>query len=431
MAKLTDEDNKKIENAKKKWADANAKGDTEGMASAHAEAESVRAQYGYSGGDDGSQNIEKNNGSWIGSGPKSSSSTSSNSSRTSRETSTDYGSYKDDLDKLTEARRQAQINALKEARQKALDNLDAQEQEIKPYYQNQRNLASSTSQQSARSFAEYLANRGLTNSGASAQSEINRQSALQNTLGNIGTAEANAFRDIANQRTQVENDYVAGLANANSAIDEEYYNNLLNYNEQQRQMIQALQQQSLGQYSNDYQSRINELLSQGYNPNSLEILQLQAARGNKMNNAYSNAFTYSNALQSILAGNINYNTALAAGMTIEEAQRYYNDYITQQRAQAEAEARQQALENSWKQQESDATVRNKNASTANYYDQINKRGTSSNTNNQTYNIKEVISMLGSVSTSQDAKNLVDSLYNNYQIDDTTLETIYAMQGWNL
>lgn len=410
---LTDSDKSKIENAKKKWNEANARGDTAGMEAAHAEAEAVRNSYGYTGGDDGSKFTSISDGSPLGIG---------NGGKSKNSTSTSYGSYKEDLDRLTEAKRQSQINALKQARQKALDNLDVQEQEIAPAYQNQRNLASANSQQNARSFAEYLANRGLTNSGASAQGEINRQSSLQNTLGNIGTAEANAFRDIANQRTQVENDYVAGLANANSAIDTEYYNNLLNYNEQQRQMVQALKQQSLGQYANDYQAQINSLLSQGYSPNSLEVLQLQALRGQKMNNNYSNAMN--NALASIQTGNINYNNAAALGWTVEQAQAYYNNLV----AQAQAQAEQQAFENRLAEQESNATVRNKNASTQNYYSQINNRESSGGGNNNYLSQNQVQSQIEKFNTQEDVINYIDNLVNNGMIDEQTWRNLYLLNN---
>ena len=265
-----------------------------------------------------------------------------NDIRTSMGTSTEYGSYEDDLNRLSEAKKQAQITQLKQARDKALANLDVQEQSIKPTYQKARNQASATSQSGARSFAEYLANRGLTNSGASAQGEINRLSAYQNTLGGIDTAEANAYRDIANQRTAIQNDYVAGVANANNAIAQEYYNNLLNYNQQQRAMINQLKQQSLGQYADNYQAQIDNLLAQGYSPNSLEVLQLQALRGQKMNNNYNTAMN--NATANIQAGNINYNNASAVGMTVPQAQQYYNDLVAQQQAKAQAEAEALAYE---------------------------------------------------------------------------------------
>lgn len=272
------------------------------------------------------------NGKWVSTPGGGRSSSGSNSG-------TDYGTYKEDLDRLTKAQRQAQVDELKAARTQALANLNAQEQNIKPYYETARNQTAASSQQGARNLAEYLANRGLTNSGAAAQGEINRLSALNNNLGAINTAEANAYRDIANQRTAIENNYVSGLANANNALSNNYYNNLLNYNEQQRQYINNLKQQALGQYAGDYQAYMNTL-----DPNSLEYLQAEAARGNKVAGNIANSTSASNALASIQAGIINYNNAAALGWTLEQAQNYYNNLQAQAQAQAEAQAEQQAYE---------------------------------------------------------------------------------------
>lgn len=420
MAKITDEDNKKIEQAKKKYADAQAVGDKAGMESAHAEAEAVRANYGYSGGADGSQNISLNNGgNWIGTG------TSKAKATGNQGTTTDYGSYQEDLDRLSRAQQKAQVEQLKQAKEKALANLDVQEQSIKPTYQNARNTASATSQSGARSFAEYLANRGLTNSGASAQGEINRLSSLQNTLGGIDTAEANALRDIANQRTAIENDYIAGVANANNAIAQQYYNNLLNYNQQQRAYVDSLKQQALGQHANDYMAYMNTL-----DPNSMEYLMAAAARGNKVANNYSTAMN--NAMANIQAGNINYNNAAAVGMTVPQAQAYYNNLIAQQQAQAQAEAERLAYER--QQQEIAnaqkwASINNDIRNTDSLIVSRSNNGVG-NSANETLGLKDVINILNSTEASQ-TKNMVDALYNNYQIDDATLQTIYAMNGWSL
>lgn len=258
------------------------------------------------------------------------------SSKGTSETSKNlYGTYESDLDRLTAAQRQAQVDQLKAARTKALANLDVQEQAIKPMYENARNQTSAASQQGARSFAEYLANRGLTNSGAAAQGEINRLSQLNNNLGNLNTAEANAYRDIANQRTQVENDYAAGLANANNAITTNYYNNLLNYNQAQRQYLQGLQERALGQYANDYQAYMNTL-----NPNSVEYWQAAARRGDKSEGLYNAG--QQNALASIQAGNINYNNAAQMGWTVPQAQAYLDNYNQALEAQALQDAEDRA-----------------------------------------------------------------------------------------
>ena len=336
MANLSKEDNAKIDSAKKKYAEAQAKGDKAGMESAHSEAEAVRAKYNYSGGADGSQNIGLNQEpGWTGKGGKSNTQIINDTS------------YSDDLNRLKRLQQKATANELKAQKEKTLQALAEREATIKPTYQNQRNLASANSQKGARSFSEYLANRGLTNSGASAQGEMNRLSTLQNTLGTIDTNETNELNEIARARANAESDYASNLATANSKLEAEYFNNLLQENQRQRLIDEQLKQQSAQQYANDYQAQINNLLAQGYSPNSREVLQLSALRGDKIANNINNATNVSNALASIQAGNINYNNAAALGWTVEQAQNYYNTV----RMQAQKEAEQQAFENWLKRQQ--------------------------------------------------------------------------------
>lgn len=336
MANLSKEDNAKIDSAKKKYAEAQVKGDKAGMESAHSEAEAVRAKYNYSGGADGSQNIGLNQEpGWTGKGGKSNTQIINDTS------------YSDDLNRLKRLQQKATASELKAQKEKTLQALAEREATIKPTYQNQRNLASANSQKGVRSFSEYLANRGLTNSGASAQGEMNRLSTLQNTLGTIDTNETNELNEIARARANAESDYASNLATANSKLEAEYFNNLLQENQRQRLIDEQLKQQSAQQYANDYQAQINNLLAQGYSPNSREVLQLSALRGDKIANNISNATNPSNALASIQAGNINYNNASALGWTVEQAQNYYNTV----RMQAQKEAEQQAFENWLKRQQ--------------------------------------------------------------------------------
>lgn len=419
---MAQRDTEAIQSAKNRYAEAQAKGDTAGMKQAHADAEFIRSKYGYSGGEDGSQRI----------------SIIPESSSGGRGTSTDYGTYQDDLNKLTEAQRQAQIANLKKAKQQALANLDVQEQAIKPMYQNQRNMASASSQQGARSFAEYLANRGLTNSGAAAQGEINRLGALQNTMGNIGIAEANAYRDIANQRTAVENDYVSSLANANAQIDANYYNSLLNYNQAQRDKIEALQNQALGQYADDYQARINELLAQGYSPNSMEILNLQALRGNKQNQFVSNSIDPNVALANIQAGNITYNNAATLGLTVEQAQAYYNELQAQARAQAEAEAQQRELENyiALQKLQNDTAQTNYNVNKPYYKPSSGGSGSSGSSKLSTSQLNTVISNVNKYITDAEteeegktnARNYIKMLNTTGAMDNDTAQYFVDTYG---
>ncbi len=286
---------------------------------------------------------KKNDGSWIGTGisPRtgeptySTASPSSNSSRSS---------YDDDLQRLKRLQQEANAAQLKAQKEKTLQALAEQEATIKPAYQAQRNSTAAASAKSARSFNEYLANRGLTNSGAAAQGESNRLSTLQNNLANIDTQETNALNEIARARRNAETDYANGLATANAQIEADYFSKVLAENQRQRQIDEQLKQQALTQYSDDYQARINELLAQGYSPTSREIMQLQALRGQKIANTYSNANSYNNALAQVQSGYINYNNAAQLGMTVEQAQQYYNQIKAQQEAQAQAEAEQLAYE---------------------------------------------------------------------------------------
>ena len=413
MANLSSEDSAKIDSAKKKYAEAKAKGDTAGMESAHSEAESVRAKYNYSGGTDGSQNITLNSEpGWTGKGGKSNPSTVTTTSESS--------TYQDDLARLKKLQQQATANELKAQKEKTLQALAEQEATVKPTYQAQRNSASATSQKNARSFSEYLANRGLTNSGASAQGEMNRLSTLQNTLGTIDTNETNELNEIARAKANAESDYASNLATANSQLEAEYYNKLVEENQRQRLIDEQLQEQAAQQYAEDYQAQINNLLAQGYSPNSREVLQLKALRGNKIANNVSNATNVSNALASIQAGNINYNNASALGWTVAQAQNYYNEYQASLQAQAQAEAEQQAFDNYIKEATLNNTIRNTNS----LISQRSKSNSSSSSGN-TYSLKEVISMLGNVATDK-TQSTIDSLYNGGLIDDATFDTLVNM-----
>ena len=414
MANLSKEDTAKIDNAKKKYAEAQAKGDKAGMESAHKEAESVRAGYGYSGGADGSQNISLNDGDWIGNGEK-----SSINPNYSKETS-----YQDDLNRLKKLQQKATANELKAQKEKTLQALAERESTVKPTYQNQRNLASANSQKGARSFSEYLANRGLTNSGASAQGEMNRLSTLQNTLGTIDTNETNELNEIARARANAESDYASNLATANSKIEAEYFNNLLQENQRQRLIDEQLKQQSMQQYANDYQAQINSLLAQGYSPNSREVLQLSALRGDKIANNINNATNPSNALASIQAGNINYNNAAALGWTVEQANQYYNNYLAMQQAEAEKEARQQEFENWVKRQQlaNDTAQTNYNTNKP-YY----KSNSSNNSDDNTFsmNLSQVTDDLNQLESAEEQRERIYKLEQAGYINSTQANQLFS------
>ena len=408
MANLSKEDNAKIDSAKKKYAEAQAKGDKAGMESAHSEAEAVRAKYNYSGGADGSQNIGLNQEpGWTGKGGKSNTQIINDTS------------YSDDLNRLKRLQQKATANELKAQKEKTLQALAEREATVKPTYQNQRNLASANSQKGARSFSEYLANRGLTNSGASAQGEMNRLSALQNTLGTIDTDETNELNEIARARANAESDYASNLATANSKLEAEYFNNLLQENQRQRLIDEQLKQQSAQQYASDYQAQINNLLAQGYSPNSREVLQLSALRGDKIANNINNATNVNNALASIQAGNINYNNAAALGWTVEQAQNYYNTV----RMQAQKEAEQQAFENWLKRQQlANDTAKTQYEINKPYY----KASDNSNSDNTfSMNLSQAINDIDQLESAEEQRERIYKLEQAGYINSTQANQLFS------
>jgi hypothetical protein len=88
MVGMSDLDKAALEAAGQSWADANKAGDQAGMDAAHAQAEAIRGQYGYSGGADGSQYIP----------------TGTKKEEFSYESAPSYTSkYQNQIDELTEA----------------------------------------------------------------------------------------------------------------------------------------------------------------------------------------------------------------------------------------------------------------------------------------------------------------------------------------
>jgi hypothetical protein len=369
-----------------------------------------------------SNNVNSSNEpSWIGSGvsPRTGEVTYGGSANTGTAIS-NGSSYNEDLQRLKRLQQEANVQQLKAQKDKTLQALAEREATVKPTFQNQRNATSAQSQRSARSFNEYLANRGLTNSGAGAQAEINRASTLQNNLAAINTAETNELNEIARARANAEADFANNLAIANSQIEADYFSKLVEENQRQRLIDEQLKQQALGQYSGDYQARINELLAQGYAPNSREILQLGALKGNKELD-FNNGTYRDNALQQILAGNINYNTARYAGFnSVDEAIRYYNDA----KAAAEEKARLEAEEKAWNRYVEGTKLNNDILQTQYninkpYYKPAGENG------GEVYNLKDVLSILNNVDSTQ-AQALIDGLRNDGSITQGTADAVYNM-----
>lgn len=208
--------------AKKKWAEAQAAGDRARMDAAHAEAEAVRAGLGYSGGDDGSKEIAiaQEKPATTGAGMSDTASAGpSGIVPVADQGAPSIQSYVEDIKALYAAQKQAQLAGLAKARDNALSTLGAEAATIAPQYYEKRNAAGSQSEINRMNFAEYMANRGMSGSGAAAQAEISRQGSLQGTIGGLNQQEQAANDEIARRRTQAMSDYESNVLAAGSQID--------------------------------------------------------------------------------------------------------------------------------------------------------------------------------------------------------------------
>jgi hypothetical protein len=120
---------------------------------------------------------------------------------------------------LAEMSAKAQIDALNFARQNSINTLNAERSKIAPKYYDLRNQAGADSQLSAKNFAEFMANRGGTSSGVSAQAELSRQGNLQGAITNYNLQEQQAYNDLDSKISAVQLDFEAKVANAKSQAE--------------------------------------------------------------------------------------------------------------------------------------------------------------------------------------------------------------------
>lgn len=186
--------------------------------------------------------------------------------------------YQMHIDGLANARKQQALAGLNKSKDAALSNLNAERSQIQPRYYSSRNTAAAGSQQSARSFAEFVAARGGTRSGAAAQAELMRQGNLQGTIGNLNRQENAAYDDISRRTTGVNNAYEADVAAANAGIEADRMKELLNamYQEKQLELARA----GLTGYLGDTRTLAGQQFDWNTNPNNPSNV------GQNLDNAY-------------------------------------------------------------------------------------------------------------------------------------------------
>jgi hypothetical protein len=210
-------DNERLnDDQKKRLNDIHAKYNAPGTSEAtkkilHDAAEMIRAEAGYSGGTSGDKPVEIK------------------STKTKKAADTMIAEMPEDeigvpnisdlIEQYNQAKMDSIVSGLKQARNTALSNLDKAQSAIKPKYYEARNAVSSSSQLGAKNFAEYLAQRGETNSGINDQAQISRNIATQGQIGGLRQQEAQDYANIEQSRADVNNSYSTDLANARAGLE--------------------------------------------------------------------------------------------------------------------------------------------------------------------------------------------------------------------
>ena len=376
-----------IQAAKQAYQEAAKAGDQEGMTNANRAANDIRAKYGYSGGTDGSQYIAI--------------------SQPKVETNP-YEDAMSDLqnryDKLEQQQQQANALAVKQGQQR----LENQKYGINQTYDDSARQAYIANMQSRKNLPQQLAASGSTG-GATETANLGLQTSYENNLSNINMNRANALNDIDNAIIELQNngDLTAAqnaIANSQQALSA-YQNlmaNKINYDIAQKENDFNRQLSTLSQYSDDYQAEINRRME--VNPNDPLIPYLIAARQEKIKaqeQSEANATNSAIEQQRELAWNLFQETGRA------------DEYIASVLGIPVGTTTMDY-------------VKNKYDVNKPYYKQITNDNVES-----TMSLSNVLSALDSAKDDETAKATVNALYNNYQIDDATLESIYALRGWTL
>lgn len=183
-----------------------------------------------------------------------------------------------DLFALQEKRR---LQALEASRRNALSSLGAERGQVNPTYNNALSNVAGQSALGARNLAEYMAQRGLTNSGASVQGEVMRQGSLQNNMTSLEADRANWMADIGRRETLANSAYDEGSLQASMQRGESELESKLRMMEQQR----AESIGTVGQYGQDYAAEINAIqaeMARGDNSRAYLLPYLKIARQEKV-----------------------------------------------------------------------------------------------------------------------------------------------------
>jgi hypothetical protein len=140
---------------------------------------------------------------------------------------------------LKKAQLAAAMAGLDKQKNASLSNLSAEKATIAPAYQKSKIAADVTAQQGARSFDEYMAQRGggisgNNKSGIAGQGTLLNTIAYQGQKGALDQAEASAISDNARRVTGVNNAYESDVQGANAGVEAQHLQSYINQLNQDR-----------------------------------------------------------------------------------------------------------------------------------------------------------------------------------------------------
>jgi hypothetical protein len=192
-----------------------------------------------------------------------------------------------DLYAAQESQRRSQLEAKRNA---ALSRLNQESTKIQPYYEGQRTTLGGQVQTNRNKFAEYLANRGLTRSGAAAQAEIVNQGRLQSGLAGLGQDEANAFAEIERQKTLANQNYDTDLTDIQSMLGAEKARALLAEDTRLQDLNRQLKADAENKAYRDYQIKYNAWLQDQTMSRADEATTYQQGRDKVADTRYENTY---------------------------------------------------------------------------------------------------------------------------------------------
>lgn len=158
----------------------------------------------------------------------------------------------------------AQLAAMRAAREKAIGNINYQKSLVAPQYQSSRNQADVVNAQNVQRLREMMATNGLNASGENVSATVALQSARQKSLNDLNLQEQQTINDYDRQITDLNNpaDELALIANIESQRAQALYQDGIrvdetNYNRQQDAFNNSLaESQITGKYNGQdtYQS---------------------------------------------------------------------------------------------------------------------------------------------------------------------------------